>query len=183
MKKFALLTSIAAAAVMAGAGIASAADLPPQQQMSYAPAPVYTPGNWYVRGDAGIGFADGSGGEAFTAGMGVGYRFSDLFRTDLTLDWTGDYGNADAWTVMGNGYLDFAFGSWLKPYVGAGIGWGDVDQPGGNDDGLALAAYAGLTFDLAPQTELDVGYRYRTIGVSGPDFDDHSLRAGLRYNF
>jgi opacity protein-like surface antigen len=183
MNKFALLTSIAAAAVMASVGMASAADLGPQPEVSYAPAPVYTPGNWYFRGDAGVGFADGSGGEAFTAGLGVGYRFSELFRSDLTVDWTGDYGSADAWALMANGYVDFAFGSWLKPYIGAGIGWGDVDQSGGSDDGLALAGHAGLTFDLAPQTELDLSYRYRTISVSGPDFDDHAFRAGLRYNF
>lgn len=115
--------------------------------------------------------------------MGVGYRFSELFRSDLTVDWTGDYGSSSAWTVMGNGYVDFAFGQWLKPYLGAGIGWGDVSRPGPDDDGLALAGYAGLTFDLAPQTELDLGYRYRSIAISGPDFDDHAIRAGLRYNF
>src|SRR5690606_14280174 len=86
--------------------------------------------------------AAGAGAEACTAGLGVGYRFSELFRSDLTVDWTGDYGNADATTVMGNGYIDFVFGGFLRPYIGAGIGWGDVDQPGGSDDGLALAAHA-----------------------------------------
>lgn len=152
--------------------------------MTYAPpAPAYGPSPWYLRGDAGIGFADGSGGEAFTAGMGVGYRWSEIFRTDLTVDWTGDYSNRDAWTVMGNGYLDFAFGSMLRPYVGAGLGWGSVDRPGNDDDGLAVALHAGTTFNIGPQTDLDLSYRYRTIGVSGPDFDDHALRAGIRYSF
>src|SRR5690606_2301940 len=129
-KKHALLTSIAAAALLAGVGSASAADLPPEQGY-IAPAPVYTPPptGWYVRGDAGVSFYDGSGGgEALTAGLGVGYRFSELFRTDLTVDWTGDYNNvvgnsdASAWTLLANGYVDFGFGQWLKPYIGAGIG-------------------------------------------------------------
>jgi opacity protein-like surface antigen len=182
MNKFALLTSIAAAAMMASVGMASAADLGPQPQVDYAPAPLFVP-SWYIRGDAGVGFADGGGGgEALTAGLGVGYHFSELFRSDLTVDWTGDYGDDSAWTLMANGYVDFAFGSWT-PYIGAGIGWGDVSRPGPDDDGLALAGHAGLTFALAPQTDIDLSYRYRTISVSGPDFDDHALRAGLRFNF
>jgi opacity protein-like surface antigen len=180
--------------MLAGAGVASAADLPPQGGMTYSqPAPYYDPGQWYVRGDAGLGIYDGSGDPtAFTAGMGIGYRWSEIFRSDLTVDYTGEYNNAvgasdaDAWTVMANGYIDFAFGQMLKPYVGAGIGWGSVDYSGGaanDDDGLALAFHTGLTFDLAPATDLDVGYRYRTISVSGPDFDDHAIRAGIRYKF
>lgn len=189
MKKFTLLTATAAAALLAVSSPSMAADMP-TQPVVYDSAPVVNVYRWYVRGDAGIGFFDGQGGdEAWTLGGGLGYRWSENFRTDLTLDYTGEYDlnngrDAEAWSVLANGYVDLPINEWLKPYVGLGVGYGDVQVDGGNDDdGLALAAYTGLTFDVTRETQLDVGYRYRNISVSGPDFEDHSIRAGFRFNF
>lgn len=190
MKKFALKSTIAACALVA-ASSAFAADLPPAPAPGFIePVPLFVP-SWYARVDAGVGFFDGQGGgEAFTVGGGIGYRWSEMFRTDITVDYTGEYDlrggvDAEAYSIMANAYADFALGSWLKPYVGAGIGYGDVefDGPRSDDDGLAYAGYAGLLFDMTQNVSLDLGYRYRAIDISGPNFEDHSIRAGVLFGF
>ncbi len=87
---------------------------------------------------------DGEFGQSVAIGAGVGYRFDDRFRVDLTLGWRPQFrfgGQADfpvagdqsvdgdvaAWTGMVNGYVDLA--SFLpvdlgpfQPFVGAGAG-------------------------------------------------------------
>lgn len=191
MTRTSILSSVAAVALLAGGGQAVAADLPPAPDAGViAPAPPAL-GNWYVRGDVGLGIFDGQGSdEAFTGGIGIGYRWSDLLRTDVTVDYTGEYDlsggvDAEAYTVLANAYVDFNLGpAWFKPYIGAGIGYGDVEFSGrSDDDGFAYAGYAGLSFDVSPRTELDVGYRYRSISIGGPDFEDHAIRAGVRWGF
>lgn len=116
-------------------------------------------GGWYLRGDIGYKFYDNPNGsfndavtgnlrfqretmdDAWMIGVGVGYQFTDYFRSDLTVDYetaakakgyavcggcTGGFSQetaeVDVWTVMLNGYVDV--GTWynITPYVGAGIG-------------------------------------------------------------
>ncbi len=192
MKSHLLKSTVAAIALFAVSGAAGAADLPPEQSAEiFQDVPLNPFHHWYVRGDIGVGFFDGQGGdEALTIGGGLGYRWSEMFRTDVTLDYTGEYDlnnnvDAEAWTLLANGYIDFNVSDFMTPYVGVGVGYGDVDRSGGagDDDGFAYAFHAGVAFDITQQTQIDVGYRYRAIDISGPDFDDHAIRAGLRYNF
>jgi outer membrane protein OmpA-like peptidoglycan-associated protein len=113
----------------------------------------------YVRGDVGGAFgADTSlkstnssiggtssfsdqTGNSVIFGAGVGYRFSPIFRTDLTVDYlpslqlkgrnattnTSNKGDIDSLVGLVNGYVDIngllpgVFGP-FQPYVGAGIG-------------------------------------------------------------
>ncbi len=192
MNSHLLKSTVAAIALIAVSGAANAADLPPQQSPEiFQDVPLNPLQHWYVRGDIGVGFFDGQGGdEALTIGAGLGYRWSEMFRTDVTFDYTGEYDlnnnvDAEAWTLLANGYIDFNVSDLLTPYVGVGVGYGDVDRSGGggDDDGFAYALHAGVAFDVTQQTQVDIGYRYRAIDISGPDFDDHAIRAGLRFNF
>ncbi|GAA0776618.1 porin family protein [Roseibium denhamense] len=148
------LTGFAIAVSTAG----YAADLP-TPVIEHIPEVPAAAGGWYLRGDIAYkvygdpsgSFNDGLIGDlrferesidnAWMIGVGVGYKFTDYLRTDVTLDYetpaavkgyavcgacTGGFSeegtDIDVWTVMLNGYIDI--GTWhrITPYVGAGIG-------------------------------------------------------------
>ncbi|WP_250152659.1 outer membrane protein [Ancylobacter radicis] len=144
--------------------------------------------------------------DAWLIGLGVGVRLADWLRADLTVDYRGkadvsaqgfsaDFSTA---TALANLYVDL--GSWkgLTPYVGAGVGAGyvsltDVELLGadiGDTDGwgVAWALMAGVVVAVAPNWQVDVGYRYLSLdsvdlGGGVPDFQQsaHEIRLGARY--
>lgn len=136
---------------------AIAADLPEPPVIEYEPGPEFVEigSSWYIRADIGYKiYAEpslGRTGEEWInsaadhtglVGGGVGYRWNDSLRTDLTLDYefpTNIDGNApcggcgaglysaesadlSVWTVLFNGYFDIGTWSGFTPYVGAGVG-------------------------------------------------------------
>ena len=161
-------------------------------------------------------------------GVGIGYQFSDLLRADVTADFSKDdfKGSAacaggpcafkadySAAGLMANGYVDLGTLAGFTPYLGAGLGttWLDWRNPACSGagcptvegrDGLRFtyALMAGVSYDVAPHTKLDFGYRYAQIGsgdmtdfsegdkkngaknAKGKDdgFGRHEFRAGLR---
>lgn len=112
-------------------------------------------------------------------------------------------GNANAFSVMGNGYYDFQTGSPLRPYVGAGIGFARVEMSSvgigagsavnDSDVDFAYQAMAGLEYQLTPRGTLYTGYRY--FAVTDPRFNDaagqrirsefatNNVEAGYRLDF
>jgi len=53
----------------------------------------YDVSNLYLRGDLGVGVLDGLGSDdAFALGAGLGYRFNENLRSDITFDYAGEYG-------------------------------------------------------------------------------------------
>lgn len=142
----------------------------------------------YLRGDLGWSFLEWSGGDddnGLMLGGGIGYQASDYLRTDLTVDWAGDYNvgpgpDISTLTVMGNAYFDWANDTAFTPYVGAGVGYGWVEN---NPNGVAVGVAAGVAVDLSDNLALDVGYRFRDIMASGPDVKEHQLTAGMRFSF
>jgi opacity protein-like surface antigen len=166
---------------------AQAADADPS-----VPSEVSTTTGFYVRGDLGASFLQWSGGaddHAWVGGGGVGYQYNDNWRMDLTLDHTGQYSIApgakiDTTSVMGNVYFDWKNDTAFTPYIGAGLGYGWVKGPGFTDDkGLALGLAAGVSADVMSNLAVDVGYKFRDIGISGPDTQEHMVTAGLRFKF
>jgi opacity protein-like surface antigen len=159
------------------APMAQAADMPglppvyPPQIEEYAAA-----SGWYLRGDIGMtnqkmknmhharyddpGTAvqqhDFGWDSSMFFGLGVGYKFNDWFRADLTGEYRGrsnlhgsdsvtftggsgvdNYsGSKSEWLVLANAYVDL--GTWwcITPYVGAGIGTARVNIIGFRDDGF-----------------------------------------------
>ncbi|SPU69145.1 outer surface protein [Brucella neotomae] len=163
-----LITSVSAA---------SAADLIVQEPV-FEPLPQPALAGWYLRGDIGYNLKSKTGGKwdfwnqfeepyrgvddtfnyddfslkgGASYGVGVGYRFNDMLRTDLTLDYFRasingrtncpsyvksshglnpvednchyeDNSKASVWTAMANAYVDLPRVGPLTPYLGAGIG-------------------------------------------------------------
>jgi opacity protein-like surface antigen len=177
---------LASAAALPYAAVAQAAD-PIEEQPVMEQAPASDLG-LYFRGDVGYSMLEWNGGDddhGWVIGGGIGYRITDYFRTDMTLDWSGDYnvgtGNdLSATTVMGNAYFDLANDTAFTPYFGAGAGYSWVDN---NANGVTLGLAAGVAVDLSDNIALDVGYRLRDVMASGPDPVEHQFAAGMRFSF
>jgi opacity protein-like surface antigen len=178
------MRNIAAVAIVAAgafsAGQAAGADAPSND---YA-EPFH--GSFYVRGDAGWSFLDweSANDDALTAGLGIGYQWSEFLRTDARADWSGPYEdgaiNLETTTLTANAYIDLPITTTVTPYVGAGVGWGWMD---GDDSGMAYSFMIGSGFELTDNIELDVGYRYRGISIEDDDPADHSVTGGIRFKF
>jgi len=171
--------ALAGAVLFALAPVASrAADLPEPPLLEPAPEPVEFGSSWYLRGDVGYkvyrdpkasygnpaaafaGNRDFSGekmGDAAVIGGGVGYKFNDWFRADVTADYetpskfhgrlfcpgacgagtTRESAKIDAVTIFANGYFDIGTFYGFTPYVGGGIGaaYLDIDHYHSNSAG------------------------------------------------
>lgn len=157
-------TALAACASLAVAiPAATAADLTvdaPELPVQVPTVPEAVSG-WYLRGDIGykvydepsaefddpvIGFVPFNNAEIDDTGLigaGIGYKFNDFFRADVTLDYefpaqfygetpcqtcttlpnfSREYADISALTTMVNAYVDLGRFSGVSPYVGAGIG-------------------------------------------------------------
>lgn len=150
-------TTVLAGLIGVTATAASAADLPRRLFLPAAPV-LDTSDSWYLRGDVGYthykrpeadytlgliegGMARESIADNAVVGVGIGYRFSPMFRADVTLDHrfysrfkglpaddgfaTGsvsDRGRFQSATAMLNIYADLGTYRRFTPYVGAGIG-------------------------------------------------------------
>src|SRR5215217_7155393 len=92
-------------------GPAVAADVVPPQPNAPS-AEEYRDMGFYLRGDLGWSFLQWSGDDnAVSVGGGVGYQFNPYLRSDVRVDWSGNYdiapgASVDMTTVMGNLYLD-----------------------------------------------------------------------------
>lgn len=161
MSGFKLSALVGAALFMLPSAAAFAADMP-----QIPPPPTHFGGNWYLRGDIGMAaqhfhgldhpdfatapdflFLDPGQFDAVpTFQVGIGYRYSDHVRFDLTGQYRGKSafsaldqytnttpdpdetqtnhytGKKDEWLVLANGYYDFNSWKGITPYVGAGVG-------------------------------------------------------------
>ncbi|MCP3054311.1 outer membrane protein [Aurantimonas marianensis] len=171
--------TLIASVVVIGATIpaALAADLPPiYAEPIYQDVPELVPveiGNgWYLRGDVSYDFDSdvsvegGSRAEmkfenGYDLGAGVGYRFTDFFRTDVTARYSTfdvDFGpaaayryalssDAESWELMANAYVDLGTFVGFTPYLGGGVGAMQVDYGISCTSGtLACAAIPGASY-------------------------------------
>jgi opacity protein-like surface antigen len=195
--KYLIATILASVAVLSFAMSAQAADIDDpvvEDPVVEDPAPA-DPSliGLYLRGDAGWSILNVDGDDDddnFVVGGGIGYQFSELFRVDVTADFSGEYEVApgaeiSTATVLGNLYFDWANDTMFTPYLGGGVGYGFVDGSGGiaDDDGLAYGAAAGVAVGLTDNLDLDVGYRFRMIDISGGDTQEHQGTVGMRVKF
>jgi len=123
-----------------------------------------------------------------------GYRTSDMDEFDSDFG-SGSINDGDISTIslMVNGYYDFRPKETICPFIGAGIGYanveGDIDELGSEDDNVfAYQVAVGVAFAINPQTKIDVQYRY--FDTDDGDFDNleveygtHNAMLGVRYSF
>ena len=141
--------------------------------------------NTHVNTDAGTGWV---------VGLNAGYRFDDMFRTELAVDYRSGYAvstsqagildkynvDIDAWTFMANGYVEPSRLGAFKPYVGGGVGlavvqshdaslhfrgaFADLALPDKMETNFAWQLGAGVAYELSDSVTLDLGYRHLDAG-------------------
>jgi opacity protein-like surface antigen len=158
----------------------------------------------------------------YALGGAVGARFLEHFRAELAISYSDTSvdnfslqgepstakGGLSLLAIMANGYVDFDFGIGVRPYLGAGIGWGEIEFDARNRSGpgqsevsdtdsvFAWNVMAGAAVPLSDVVELSLGYRYlatedprlkaRSAGLIrrlDSEYDAHQLLFGLRLNF
>jgi opacity protein-like surface antigen len=201
------------------AGHAADIFVPPPPVMVEEVKPDYT--GWYIRGDVGYVFESGSDWnyyvypddqtrffydevdhrDGFTVGGGVGYRFAEHFRTDVTADYYSfdidgsgkcppqvfgggcdydDSSDADVWTVMANAYVDLPYMGPVTPYFGAGIGFAHVSY---GDLSNKISFDGGEPFFEGTHKGED-SWRFASSLMAGASIDitrNLALDAGYRY--
>ena len=182
-------------ALVAGASVAFAADLPSK---SAAAAPAVSTGafnlsGWYAGAYVGGNVDDTNKFKYDTTakvfGGLVGYEWNKYVRTEATFDYntkaaptttkTGE-------TAFANGIAQYPVGYGVTPYLlaGVGYGWGSWDKIGKNNVDRALFNVGGgLRYDLTKSFELDGRYRY-VNSVKNDRFDNnHVVTLGVNYKF
>jgi opacity protein-like surface antigen len=206
---------------------ANAADYDPPIFVEEAPeyVPVEVGSGWYLRGDVGYVFDSGIDGVEYTVfdpiavadepasftsasidtdftwGGGFGYRFTDYFRADATIDgFRADFSGStasdqscdpldpedttcrsenssevSAVSVMANGYVDLGTYVGITPYVGAGVGMSYVSWSNLNDTTYCVDGVADTCAMTDPVGSTSHG------GVDGWRFT-YALMAGVAYD-
>jgi len=157
---------------------------------------------WYGRLDVGTGIdvtatensTENELDEGIAYSGGLGYAFANNFRLEGELshrdnEFEPASQEISSTALMINAYYDFNRGGRFEPYVGVGVGMGNLDiATAGDEDGLAYQALAGVAIGLTERLDLDVGYRYFTIpeaDFAGTDieYEHQGIFAGLRWQF
>ena len=150
--------------------------------------------------------------EHFRAELAVNYNDTEVDNFTLQGEASTAKGGLSVLAIMANGYVDLevdlGMGIRLRPYLGAGIGWGEVEFEARNRSGpgqsevsdtdsvFAWNLMAGASVPVSPSVELSLGYRYlatedlrldaRSAGLIrrvDSEYDAHQLLFGLRLNF
>ena len=183
-----LLSSLALAALIAGLGKTEA----------------QATEGWYGRADVGYSVdgeftafnTDSDLEDDWMGDVAFGYAFANGFRTDAELAYRSNEvenfnEDAEVVSLMGNVFYDFNRGGRFQPYVGAGIGYGQLDFNSHDDSGLAWQAMAGVGISVGDRTTIDVGYRHFEMGdlelpLDGPtdvEYKHDAVTVGIRWQF
>jgi opacity protein-like surface antigen len=217
------LKTLTLAGMMAlGASAAAAADLLPAPQPLPAPELKGTISSGvYLRGDVGVGFQTvgkyhqddvtqfggtffgKSDNAAFFGGVGIGYRFNNWLRFDVTGEYRGageigvnDFvynpfnngfqsntykGNLTSLVTLFNGYIDLGTWNCLTPYIGAGIGFTQNRITGLTDQGALVGDFTGATLNTAGSgTNTDLAWALMA-GLGYEVNKNLTLEFGYRY--
>jgi opacity protein-like surface antigen len=129
----------------------------------------------------------------YGAGAAIGYDFGPS-----RLEIEGSYREADAddadedlevMTLLVNAYADFKTGGMVTPYLGAGVGYAEVEAGDYDDEVFAGQLAAGMLFALSPKVAVDLGYRF--LITDNPEVKDveleevkqHAATLGLQVRF
>lgn len=220
LKTFALSGVLALGASAA----AHAADL------AYAPPPPPEPlglkgtisSGIYLRGDIGVGvesiskysqddtvqfggsfFGAAKSNATFFGGVGIGYRFNNWLRADITGEYRGAgqigvndivynpfnngnqtntyKGNLTSLVTLFNGYIDLGTWNCLTPYIGGGIGFANNRIEGLTDQGVLLGNFVGSTLGTASSGS-KTGLAWALMAGVGYEVNKNlTLEFGYRY--
>ena len=147
--------------------------------------------------DSGFGFVAALGSSAESGARAeaeLGYRKNDFDK--IKVDGLGKAdidGDLTSLSLMGNIYYDFPTEGSFSPYIGAGLGFANLDadlDDFGDEDETELAYQLILGGSFTPGAGLSIDLQYRYFATDDPEFDGleaeystHNLMIGLRQSF
>jgi OmpA-OmpF porin, OOP family len=160
---------------------------------------------WYGR--VGVGYSVDGEVTAFNTSVdleddwmydaGLGYAFQNGFRADAEIAQRSNeiqaFGSeeVEATSLMANLFYDFNRGGRFQPYIGAGVGYAQLEFDDLDDSNWAWQAMAGVAVGLTERLALDIGYRHFEVEGLEVDFDGptdveyshDAVTLGLRWQF
>jgi OOP family OmpA-OmpF porin len=127
------------------------------------------------------------------ADVGVGYGFMGGFRAEGELAYRNNdidliSDEVEVWSLMANLFYDFNRGGRFQPYLGAGVGFAQLETLGEDEDSWGWQGLAGVGIELSDRATLDIGYRYfvledlQLFGIDS-DYEHQAVTVGLRWEF
>ena len=185
------MKNIIAAAILAlSVTSAFAGDLPSKKTTPTPPPKVEAPASWYVGVNAGgaVKLDRTVTDNPATVGGVVGYKWSPMFATEITVDEQFKKANQAAQTrVVANGVISpigAVYG--FTPYALAGVGVQNHDfRDGVRDNNKAVYNVGGgVKYAIAKNWEADARYRYTNTWSDGTKIRDTSIiTLGINYKF
>jgi opacity protein-like surface antigen len=152
--------------------------------------------------ESGWGFAGGIGyiiGPKLRSEIEIGYRANDVERLTAAAFSVAPgtaSGDVTVFSGMVSGYYDIVTWGPITPYLGAGVGFGNIDVDftvGGqnsqhSDTAFAYQGMAGVRYALTSAVDLKVGYRYfallnPTFGPTESEYASHNIELGVAFKF
>jgi opacity protein-like surface antigen len=163
------------------------------------------------QGTAPAGSLEHESGWAFTGGIGyiigpklrseleLGYRTNDVER--LTVPAFGvpagtANGDVSVFSGMVSAYYDVVTWGPITPYLGAGVGFGNIDvditvagvNTQRSDTSFAYQGMAGIRYALTSSVDLKLGYRYFALldpqlGSTESEYKSHNVEFGIAFKF
>jgi opacity protein-like surface antigen len=147
--------------------------------------------------DTGFGFVAAVGNSMQNGGRieaELGYRKNDFDEVKFDGLGKGDIdGDISSLSGMGNAYYDFSTEGSFSPFIGAGLGFAnieaDLDDASSEDDTVFAYQFI-LGGSFASSETLSVDLQYRYFATDDPEFDGldagystHNFMIGLRQSF
>ena len=210
MKTWSLVAAAATAAAMAAASSPAAAQWYVSGSGMYVMTDDSDLTDSSLPGVTGTLSANDGGGFTFALGyswnMGLRAEFEGAYRNNgldrLTLRAFGltatgaASGETSVWSGMANAYYDFKTSSPFTPYVGAGLGFANVNvditvagvNANSEDTTFAYQLMGGVKYALTREIDLRMGYRYFALddpqfGTTTGTYHSHNIEFGASYKF
>lgn len=168
----------------------------------------YEDAGFMVSGALGISLSKWLGTSGFRGEIELGYLENeiDAHNVEGIGKFTGGdaFGDTSVFFGLASIYYDFDVNLPIKPFIGAGGGFGHVEFDGhgvsaanpvldDDDTGFAWHASAGVTAHFSENVAVEIGYRYLSVvdvdlesedgTESSVDIDNHIVYGGLKYSF
>jgi len=148
-----------------------------------------------------VAYANGSAGDLGNGFNGIGARaaIGGDYKSNAWLNYRGEFevsyfaqrDNGITLAPIGasiNFYADFGTKDWMfKPYIGAGLNGGlftaRKSDPYDTSAAIGYNAQIGMTFNMANDLKLDVGYRYDVLSTLDFTLHNNNIFAGVRWYF
>jgi opacity protein-like surface antigen len=132
----------------------------------------------YVQAQGGEALPSNTYGNTGVYNLSVGWQFHPMVRAEVEAGYRGT-GNMNTYTALVNGYFDFKNDTRFTPFLGAGLGYADVNKSN-QDNAFAYQGIAGVSYAIDNNWALTAQYNYLD---TTSNYSASEIKGGIRYTF